>query len=100
MKHSNQTGSETMSRVTDLMENHRWVYWLDEMAAESLCMDEPRFQVSIVVEGESGHFPTGGGDTAPWYWDEETCNAKNAALGYSREEVLTIVGSSMFAAAD
>ncbi len=86
-----------MSQVTDLMENHRWVYWLDETATERLCLDEPRFRVSVVVEGVQGYFPTGGGDVVPWYWDEQTCRAKNAALGYSREEELKIVGSSMFA---
>lgn len=85
-----------MTRATDLMEHNRWVYWLDEMAADSLCLDEPRFRVSIVVENEDGHFPTGGGDVAPWYWDAQTCRVKNAALGYSEEEVHQIIASSMF----
>lgn len=85
-----------MPHVTELMETHRWVYWLDEAATEDLCMDKPRYRVSIVVEGESGHFPTGGGDVAPWFWNKKTCRVKNAARGYSREEESKIVASSMF----
>lgn len=89
-----------MSRVTDLIENNRWVYWVDPLSPQP--SDEstpPRYRVSIVVENESGHFPTGGDDVAPWYWDYETCRAKNAALGYSREEEFKIIGSSFATAA-
>ena len=68
-----------MSHVTELMETQRWVYWLDETATEDLRMDKPRYRVSIVVEGESGHFP-----------------AKNAGRGYTQEEEFEIMASSMF----
>ena len=63
------------------------------------------FRVSIVKEGETGHFPTGdtpeGGMTAPWYWGPTYSDAKrvadryNAERGISKEDALDIVGGSM-----
>lgn len=87
-----------MTHVTDLMDTNRWVYWLDLLSPELSNKSKPqRYRVSIVVENEQGHFPTGGDDVVPWFWDWDTCRTKNAALGYSREEELQIIGSSMFA---
>lgn len=66
-------------------------------------------RVSFVVEGQSGHFPNGGGDTAPWYWGdqkdaavslekaEKTAEAYNLKRGISKEEAVKIVLGSMFA---
>jgi hypothetical protein len=81
--------------ISKLMETHRWVYWLDETKPEP--GRDGSFAVSIVFENVSGHYPTGGGDRAPWYWDRETCNAKNQQRGFTEEQAFEIVSSSMFA---
>lgn len=81
--------------IHELMDTHRWCYWLDEMQPDD---STERFRVSIVVENEPGHFPTGGGDVVPWYWDKATCRAKNTDLGLTPEDVDRIVASSMFSA--
>lgn len=63
------------------------------------------YRVSIVVENESGHFPTGdspeGGDRMPWYWGKTyeeakaVCAEQNAKRGLSEEDVFAIITSSM-----
>jgi len=56
---------------------------------------------SIVIEGQPGHYPNGGGDVEPWYWghDYETaCKIaadRNAKMGLSEKDVDRIVASSM-----
>ena len=57
---------------------------------------------SLVVEGESGHRPmTGDATQMPWYWGDspeecaKICAERNAEFGYTKEEVLEIIGSSM-----
>lgn len=83
------------------LSNKRWVYWLDKTRPENDTRET--FRVSVVVENESGHYPTGGGPNdpmkAPWYWDDETCRLKNAERGYTVEECWDIVNSSMCAKA-
>ena len=83
--------------ITELMEKHRWCYWLDR----SRKSDEPgTYPVSVVIENHSGHYPTGGGDKdplkAPWYWNRETCRQANAERGISESDAFDIVCSSMF----
>jgi hypothetical protein len=57
---------------------------------------------SLVVEGEPGHRPmTGDPSQLPWYWGktpeecQARCDAVNKDNGFSEEEVLKIIGSSM-----
>lgn len=79
------------------MQTRRWVYWLDKSKP---CLEgRPNAHpVSIVVENESGHYPTGQGDLQmPWYWDDTTCETKNRELGFSPGEVFNIVESSIIA---
>lgn len=51
------------------------------------------FRVSIVIEGEPGHFPTGddnwraGRGRQPWFWGDEYEEAKAAALSYNRDKL-------------
>lgn len=66
-------------------------------------------RVSFVKENESGHFPSGGADQAPWYWgnnkNEKTSleEAKKAAeeynkrLGITPEAAADVLASSMAA---
>ena len=68
-----------------------------------------RFRVSLVVEGENGHRPTGTwpyhgkiGETLPWFWGPTLADAEKAAEQYNedrgipREEAFGIVARSMF----
>jgi hypothetical protein len=88
-----------MSSLTELMRTKRWCYFLNKTKPSEA--RDGTFMVSVVVEGEAGHFPTGGGDKdplkAPWYWDEKTCEAENQKLGYDEMEAWKIVTSSMAA---
>lgn len=66
------------------------------------------WRVSIVVEGEDGHRPTGTwpyegkpGQTAPWFWGQDFETARkmareyNARLGISEVDAFKIVARSM-----
>lgn len=66
------------------------------------------YRVSIVKEGESGHFPTGTwpyegkpGQTMPWFWGHdyekavEIAKEHNAKLGLTERDVLDIISSSI-----
>jgi hypothetical protein len=81
----------------NFLDGKRWVYWLDQTKPEF--PGSKRFRVSIVVENEAGHRPTGGGTEdplkAPWYWDKETCKLENEKRGFTELEVWNIIGSSM-----
>lgn len=66
------------------------------------------FRVSIVKEGESGHYPTGvwpndGTQTMPYFWGDdyekacEIADQQNERLGLSKTDVVRIVASSMAA---
>lgn len=74
-------------QIAELMETHRWCYFLDITEL---------FRVNIVFENVNGHFPSGSGDTSPWYWDEAVCAAQNEKRGLSKGDVSGIVASSMF----
>ena len=70
------------------------------------------FRVSVVFEGEDGHFPTGtwpyegkADQKMPWFWGgdsyaaaEAQCRAENAKIGLSEQDAFKIVMSSMTAA--
>lgn len=62
------------------------------------------WRVSIVVENEPGHYPTGGGGKAPWFWGserkdyklaKETERAMNERIGLNERDVHRIISSSM-----
>lgn len=69
------------------------------------------FRVSIAIENEKGHYPTGDlrtlegdysdGATMPWFWGETyeeaklVCDEQNARLGYTPEEAFKIVCTTM-----
>ncbi len=71
------------------------------LVTETMYVEGKGYRPSIVIEGEPGHYPNGGGDVEPWYWghDIETargcCDKKNAAMGLAREDVDRIIASSM-----
>jgi len=71
------------------------VFWLDLTSPHS--SRDGTFRVSIVFEGNDGHYPTGCVDTDSWYLDARTCAAMNRHRGYGTEEVDRIVASSMLA---
>ena len=78
------------------LERGKYCYWVDRTSPDR---SGDRFRVSIVIEGESGHRPTGGEgvmDPMPWYWDVETCRKMNRERGLSEDRVLEIIGSSMW----
>jgi hypothetical protein len=84
-----------MPSIAEMLNTKRWAYWLDEGHPSP---DNPDwFRVSIVFEGVSGHFPTGGDDKEPWYWSRETCKRRNKLHGYTELAVMEIVGSSIAA---
>lgn len=66
------------------------------------------FRVSIAVEGEKGHYPTGDwpcdyskGQRMPWFWGQdyamacELADDANRRLGLKPEDVIRIVGSTL-----
>ena len=68
------------------------------------------YRISVVVENESGHFPTGHwpyeagpGQSLPYFWGntwkeaQAACDAQNDRMGLSREKALAIVTSSIVA---
>lgn len=89
--------------MRDVIRGRRFIYHIQATGFEP----GQGHRVSIVVENESGHFPTGGGDTAPWYWGDrenesksfveatELAARKNAELGYSETQIADILTSSM-----
>lgn len=93
-------------RISELLSTRRWVYFVP---VEGF-IEGRGYRVSIVFEGESGHYPTGDGPEsklpegqrrAPWYWGEtleqaqDAADAANARLGYTPRDVAIIIGSSM-----
>lgn len=74
----------------------------------SFLVEGKGYRVSLVVEGEEGHHPTGTWpltgapeEKMPWFWGptlddaQAACDQHNESLGISREEAFTIVGHSM-----
>jgi hypothetical protein len=82
----------------------RTVAWIDPTGF----VEEHGFRVSLVVEGESGHHPTGTwpyrgkpGETMPWFWGptlakaEAACDEYNKRRGISKEEAFKIIANTM-----
>ena len=88
--------NEIKVSINELMESHRWIYWLDEMQTTKGADGELLNRVCIVFEGISGYYPTGGFDgKEPWWWNQETCVHANAEMGIDVMEAFEILDSSM-----
>jgi hypothetical protein len=90
------------TRVAKLLDERRFCY----VIPESGYIAGKGFRVSIAIERESGHFPTGstpeGGDIEPWYWGNtfeearEICDRQNKDhLGLDAIDAFKIVMSTM-----
>jgi len=94
-------------RFARLIATRRFVFCV----SEDWYYPQHGYRVSICVEGEHGHFPTGddraidgdysNGAKLPWFWGptfedaQRICNDQNAALGYSPEEAALIVATTI-----
>lgn len=82
--------------VTDI-DGKRFCYHIPQSAYEP----GKGWRVSVIIEGESGHYPTGTEDKAPWYWGESYAEAEqtaaemNQSMGLSPSDVVKIITSSM-----
>jgi hypothetical protein len=90
--------------ITDLFATSRYCFFIP---VEGF-VEGHGYRVSIVFEGESGHYPTGDwpyeskpGQKMPWFWGEDydaacrTADAQNDRIGISRKLALEIINSSM-----
>lgn len=93
------------NHLATLLNERRFCY----VIADSAYVEGKGFRVSIAIEGEPGHFPTGttpeGGDIEPWYWGNTFEEAREIAdrenkekLGLEPIETWKIVMSTMGAA--
>jgi hypothetical protein len=97
----------TEIELTKLLDERRWAYFIPTDAF----VKGRGFRVSIVIEGVSGHFPTGDLESLatkpdhkePWFWGmtyaeaEQEAAEQNAKLGHDEKAIWQIVASSMFA---
>jgi hypothetical protein len=92
----------TDTRVAKLLDERRFCY----VIPESGYTEGKGFRVSIAIEREPGHFPTGntpeGGDVEPWYWGTTFEEAREIAdrenktrLGLDPIEAWKIVATTM-----
>ena len=76
----------------------RWIYWLDQLDARDYDGGKA-YRVCIVVENESGYFPSGTGfgvdDIHPFYWTQEVCDKANLRRGIDLRTSFEILDSSM-----
>jgi hypothetical protein len=90
------------TRVAKLLDERRFCY----VIPESAYTEGKGFRVSIAIEREPGHFPTGntpeGGDIEPWYWGHTFEEAREIAdrenkdrLGLDPVDAWKIVASTM-----
>lgn len=87
-----------MPTVEELFNTRRWCYYIPR----SGFVEGRGYRVSIVFEGETGHYPTGGDGKEPWFWGDTYEEAEEAAarqnsdqLGLSATDIATIVKSAM-----
>jgi hypothetical protein len=90
------------TRIAKLLDERRFCY----VIPESGYVEGKGFRVSIAIEREPGHFPTGntpeGGDIEPWFWGDtfeearEIADRENKArLGLDPIDAWKIVASTM-----
>lgn len=58
-----------------LLENRRWCYFIPR---DAFVLGKG-FRVSVVIEGERGHFPTGTTTEPPWFWGVRYVDAEHYA---------------------
>ena len=101
-------------QLDQLLSTRRWCYVIPLDGH----VEGHGFRVSIAIENKKGHYPTGDlatlsddkktrndafrdGKSVPWFWGDtyedacKICDEQNARLGYSIEEAMKIVASSM-----
>jgi hypothetical protein len=105
-----EEGSEQMKRVKKrvkkarVQNSPRIVAWIDPMGF----VEDRGYRVSLVVEGEDGHYPTGDwpyhgkpGETLPWFWGpsleeaETACDEYNQKHGIDPKTAAIIVAQTM-----
>lgn len=64
----------------------RFITWVDP----AWFVEGHGFRVSIVKEGETGHYPTGvwpndGTETMPWFWGPTIEDAEKCAIAYNKK---------------
>lgn len=75
-----------------LLANNKWAYFIPRDAFVA----GKGFRVSVVVDGQKGHFPTGTQSEPPWFWGktyaeaEERAAIENDALGMSSGDVVDL----------
>ena len=82
----------------------RWIYWLDQLDARDYD-GVKAYRVCIVVENESGYFPSGEGfirddeksdnNATKFYWTQEVCDEANLRRGIDLRTSFEILDSSM-----
>lgn len=98
---------KTEPDLDELLNIRRWIYYIPLDAF----IEGYGFRVSIVIEGERGHFPTGDwpyiakkGHRMPWFWGmtyeeaEQIAAEQNDKLGYDAATVWKILSSSVLPA--
>jgi hypothetical protein len=94
-------------KAAQIIAEREWVYWLDQRdSSPTGPNDPPIYRVCVVVANESGVFPVGR-DPVPevdyygprldggLYWSEEYCEETNRRRGYTPENCMRVVNSSM-----
>lgn len=95
------------TKFAELLATRRWCYVIPSDGF----VEGHGYRVSIAVENEKGHFPTGDdraivgdysdGAKLPWFWGmtykdaEDVCAAENARLGIDPDAAFSIVMSTM-----
>lgn len=75
-----------------LLVNNRWAYYVPEKAFVS----GKGYRVSVVIDGERGHFPTGTQNEPPWFWGptyeaaEQKAAEENDARGMTASDVVEL----------
>ena len=91
--------------MEDVIKGRRFCYVISQGSHNSKANRKEwgGYMPSLVVEGESGHYPMQGGDhewAVPWIWGKtlreakKTCASYNKRRGLSKEDVVEITYSS------
>ena len=88
-----------IDRISKLLSERRFCY----VIAEEDHVPGKGYRASLVIENESGRFPTGAGDVEPWFWGETLNDARAVCAKYNLDvlklndvECAKIVASTMF----
>jgi hypothetical protein len=75
------------ARIANLLDTRRFCY----VIPESNYIEGKGYRVSIAIENEPGHFPTGntpeGGDIEPWFWGDSFEEAREIADRENKERL-------------